>query len=115
MDPYRLRRLFNSFGHRMLDQAWRGDLLIERGYLDVEELREAVRDGYLVSEYGDGAGFIPLAVYLCASANFVADCFYTLTAKGWWVGVAIGASFEKPERVIVTYEPEGDRWPHIDY
>ena len=84
----------------MLDCAWRGDLLMQRGCLSAEELRDAVREGYFDPQRTEGVP-MPYEDYFkgwrIAADNFAAySCFYKLTAKGWWTGVAIGASFEDP-------------------
>ena len=96
MDPFRLKRLFDTFGHRMLkDEKWRGDLLMQRGLLTVEELRDAVRNGCLVPYYEGGERVYNFFQEGTHFSTFIAtNCFYRLTAKGWWTGVAIGASFE---------------------
>ena len=90
MAPYRLlKHLFNSFGHRMLEGTWRGKLLMQHGRLSLGELLEAVRDGHFTMQPPDKLG-------PHEGRDYGMYCFYRLTAKGWWTGVAIGASFEDP-------------------
>ncbi len=92
----------------MLEGAWRGDLLMQRGLLHVRDLWDAVQAGYLVPEYSDGTGVVPLARYFGAGTLFAAGCFYKLTAKGWWEGVATGASFESPaeKRIAAVWDDD---------
>ena len=96
----RLKCLFDSFGHRLLRSAWRGDLLMGRGHFELDTLRKAAREGYFTVKPPDASHVAAMAP---GSDVYDRFSFYRLTAKGWFEGIAIGASFEPPEaRTVVA-------------
>ena len=103
MLPYHLRQLFNEFGHRLITrEAWRGDLLMQRGWLTCEELRDAVVGGYFTTTDGRDEARYSVEEYLRAGLHFaVKSCFYRLTSLGWLTGMALGASFADPRAGVV--------------